>query len=134
MLNKQKQIEWTSDDLSVDEQLYDGFFDDRDKNLMTDIHDASPETLSNFITQLNDPRLKALLPLYKARNYPADLSSQERSDWEAFCQQRLMSGKTQSRLARYMQRITELATKPTTDKDQYLLEELRLYGESIMPV
>ena len=133
MLNKQKQIEWTSDDKSVDEQLYDGFFDRHDNKLMAEVHKATPDNLSNFMTEFHDPRLKALLPLYKARNYPSQLSSEERVDWELFCQQRLFSGNEQSRLARYLQRITELGAKPITKKNEYMLEELKLYGESIMP-
>jgi exodeoxyribonuclease-1 len=133
LLNKQKQIEWTSDEQSVDEQLYDGFFDRPDKQLIEAVHQASPDKLSDFIFKLGDPRLKALLPLYKARNYQAYLNTQERSAWETFCEQRLLSGKDQSRLAGYMQRIDELAAKPETSQQSYLLEELRLYGQSIMP-
>lgn len=131
--NQQMQIEWTSAEQSVDEQLYDGFFDDQDRKLMADVRSSSPETLSDFVSELRDPRLKALLPLYKARNYPLELSSQERTSWETFCEQRLLTGGDQSRLARYMQRVTELADKPSNTKQEYILEELRLYGESIMP-
>jgi len=37
-------------------------------------------------------------------------------------------------LAKYFERLQALATSPgITQNQQYLLEELKLYGESIMP-
>ncbi len=132
-LDKQKQLEWTSGEQYVDEQLYDGFFDDHDKKLMDLIRNASPDSISNYQTELRDPRLKAMLPLYKARNYLNSLNSEERTVWEAFIAKRLFSGQENSRLAKYMQRIAELAASPTNKKQSYILEELRLYGESLMP-
>jgi hypothetical protein len=44
-----------------------------------------------------------------------------------------MDGGTSSRLAKYFARIEELSKGKLTGEQQYLLEELRLYGESIMP-
>jgi exodeoxyribonuclease-1 len=131
--DQQRQTEWTSDDQSVDGQLYDGFFDSHDSNLLTVIRAASPDELADFKDQVHDPRLQSLLPLYKARNYPAHLSAEEREVWETFCQTRLLSGQTSSRLAKYMQRIQELAATNNDQSQTYILEELRLYGESIMP-
>jgi exodeoxyribonuclease I len=130
---KQQQTEWMSDEQSVDAQLYDGFFDDHDKKLMTKIHSSLSSKLSGFESELHDPRLKALLLLYKARNFPASLSDEEQTSWQTFCQNRLLSGNAQSRLARYMKRLSELVENTTTKKQSYLLEELILYGESIMP-
>jgi len=131
--DKQRQTEWTSDDQSVDGQLYDGFFDSHDNNLLAAVRAASPDELGDFIDQVHDPRLQAMLPLYKARNYPAHLTAEEREAWETFCQTRLLSGQTSSRLAKYMQRIQELASTINDPAQTYILEELRLYGESIMP-
>ncbi len=132
--DKQRQTEWTSDDQSVDGQLYDGFFDSHDSNLLPVIRVAKPDELGDFIAQIHDPRLQALLPLYKARNYPANLTAEEREAWETFCQTRLLSGQTSSRLAKYMQHIQELASTTNDQTQRYILEELRLYGESIIPV
>jgi exodeoxyribonuclease-1 len=132
--DKQRQTEWTSDDQSVDGQLYDGFLDSHDSNLLAAIRAANPDELADFMDQIHDPRLQALLPLYKARNYPSRLTAEEREVWEAFCQTRLLSGQTSSRLAKYMQRIQELAAANNDHSQTYILEELRLYGESIIPV
>jgi exodeoxyribonuclease-1 len=133
LLDKQQQTEWLSAEISVDGQLYDGFIDKQDQTAMRAIRAASPEEISSFSEQLRDPRHKALLPLYKARNFPASLSEEERAIWDNFCAQRLLEGGDRSRLAQYMLRTQELLGTVTTDVQRYLLEELRLYGESLLP-
>ncbi len=119
---------------TADNALYDGFLKDTDKNLFPDIHHSSPEHLQNFATKLQDNRLRERLPLYKARNYPKSLDDTERTAWDKFVSDTLFQGGSSSRLAKYLTRINELQASPTTtQKQQYLLEDLRLYGESIMP-
>lgn len=119
---------------TVDNALYDGFLKDSDKRLFSDIHRSSPERLSDFVAKFQDNRLVELLPLYKARNFPRSLNDTERAAWEKFVSDSLFVGGDKSRLARYLTRIHELKTLPTTTKkQQYLLEDLRLYGESIVP-
>jgi exonuclease I len=75
-----------------------------------------------------------LLPLYKARNYSQALTGEERAVWDDFCHKRLLEGDTDSRLAKYFARLKELAGTGLSDEQAYLLEELKLYGESIVPV
>jgi exodeoxyribonuclease-1 len=118
----------------VDACMYEGFFSGQDKQLMSVVRAAAPEELSNLGLKFQDQRLEALLPLYKARNYPKLLTSEERQEWERFCEQRLLSGGKQSRMAKFMIRLQELAEiGHLTDHQRYLLEELQLYAESIMP-
>lgn len=133
LMDKQQQTEWNTKIQTADEQLYDGFFDNHDGNLLPVIRAAQPDELSQLKSDLHDPRLQALLPLYKARNYPADLSQSERAEWDAFCQERLQSGGERSRLAAFAKRLSELgeSTKLTTNQ-RYLLQELQLYAESIV--
>lgn len=120
-------------ELDVDERLYEGFISDADKSAMRAVRAAAPDELTGLADNLRDQRLKNLLPLYKARNYPASLSPEERGAWEDFCQRRLTAGGENSRLARYFARIQELAADKPSRQNQYLLEELKLYGESIIP-
>ena len=117
----------------VDARLYDGFMANGDKPLMRAVRAAKPADLMDFTNKLNDDRLKQLLPRYKARNYPESLSDDERKAWEEHCRQWLMDGGQQSRLAQYFTRLQELAATAGGDQT-YLLEELQLYGQSIMPV
>ena len=77
--------------------------------------------------------MKLLAPLYKARNYPSSLSAEERLAWEQHVSQLLFDGGPQSALSTYFSRLQELAAGTLTSQQEYLLEELQLYGESVMP-
>jgi exodeoxyribonuclease-1 len=120
--------------LTVDERLYDGFIGDADKTRMRAVRAAEPTELGELAEGFHDNRLKSLLPLYKARNYPKSLDADERADWDSFCRHKLLDGGDQSRAARYFARLEEVRTARPNTRQQYLLEELRLYGESILPV
>lgn len=117
----------------VDERLYDGFIDGLDKQMLKQVRSAQPAELNAFIGKFQDARLKMLLPRYKARNFPASLSSEERAAWEVFIAQKLFDGGPSSRLAKYFGRLQQLAQGRLTPQQEYLLTELQLYGESIMP-
>lgn len=118
---------------SVDTQLYDGFISDADRRVADKMLTVKPGALSSFADEFKDPRLKGLLPLYKARNFPASLTDEERAAWESHREQALAGGGAESALARFGERLSELAAEKTDSNEQYLLEELRLYAESIMP-
>jgi exodeoxyribonuclease-1 len=134
LMNKQRQTELIASETEVDAQLYDSFIDKQDQTVMSAVRAAEPGDIMAFEETLHDPRLKALLPLYKARNFPRELSADERAAWEDFRTKRLTYGGEQSRLATFFKRIEELAQSGhLTDERKFILEELRLYGESIMP-
>lgn len=119
----------------VDTQLYTGsFLDNSDKQALPAIRAAQPAAVAGFATTLHDERLKGLLPRYKARNYPETLTEEERQVWEEFCRQRVMDGGPQARLATFFKRLQELASGSLTSEQTFLLEELQLYGQSIVPV
>jgi exodeoxyribonuclease I len=117
----------------VDSQLYDGFIDSSDKQVERAIRAAKPENIADFAGKLRDERLKKMLPLYKARNYYGSLTGEERKAWEDFCRDRLMAGGPNAKLAKYFSRLQELAATNLTSEQTYLLEELQLYGQSVMP-
>lgn len=128
-----EQIGMIDNQLTVDSRLYEKFIDDSDKRIMSVVRTASPDQLSDLDTDFKDARLQGLLPLYKARNYPKSLSADERAAWDEFCAQKLFEGGTTSRLAKYFARLADLAAGTVTDAQKYLLEELQLYGQSIVP-
>lgn len=132
-METQQQTQWLRDETDVDGQLYDGFYDDHDCKLLSVVRAADPSELASLKDDLHDSRLQALLPLYKARNYPTKLDSDERAAWDEFCKQRLIGAGAQSPLAKFAMRLQELAATKLTQNQQYLLEELRLYAESITP-
>lgn len=128
------QNEMFGNEAAVDGQLYDGFFERRDKETMTKIRSTPAKEMAQVKPQFQDKRLQALYPLYKARNFSKYLTGEERAKWDAFCRQRLMEGGQSSRLATYFSRLEELSKAPgLTENKRYLIEELRLYGEAIMP-
>lgn len=131
VLNSEQQKRQKTITNPVDEQLYDGFFDSHDTNLMGVVRAASPDELNELAADFHDQRLKKMLPLYKARNHPKDLTDEERAAWEAHRFAVLMEGGTESRVAKFMHRLSTLAENLTADR--FLLEELQLYAESIMP-
>jgi exodeoxyribonuclease-1 len=119
---------------TVDERLYDGFFGPGDKQAMRSVRSSKGEQLiaSNF--SFSDERLTSLLPLYKARNYPQSLTSEERAAWDEFCHNQVFAGEQTSKLAKFFKRLAELgANAELSDEKKYLLEELQLYGQSIVP-
>ena len=118
---------------SVDGRLYENLFDSNDKQAMRAVRAIGPSEMSDERIKFHDDRLSALLPLYKARNYPQSLSSEERADYDAFCHQQVFDGGQQSKLVIYFNRLAELAKTDITDQQKYLLEELQLYGQSIVP-
>ncbi len=134
ILDDAMQATFKSEDRHVDGQLYDGFFGAQDKQSMRVVRAAKPDELGDLNMHFSDKRLEALLPLYKARNYPKSLSGEEREQWDAFCNQQLLGGGQHSRMAKYLGRLQDIVSKgDLTSHQEYLLEELKLYAESIMP-
>ncbi len=135
-LDAKREAEQTSlvdNQATVDARLYDGFLGDADRAVLPKIRTASPDQLAGFKDEVHDGRLKNLLPLYKARNYPASLTPDERAAWDEFCRQQLFEGGPASGLGRYFTRLDELAAGSLDAEKQYIVEELKLYGQSIVP-
>jgi exodeoxyribonuclease-1 len=134
IMDKRRQASFLVDERDVDNQLYDGFFNDTDKTAMRVVRAAEADELSSLHLTFHDARLNTLLPLYKARNFPRVLTDEERETWEKFRYHKLVDGGSRSVVSRYFTRLGELAArKDLTSNQKYLLEELQLYGESIMP-
>lgn len=84
---------YTSNEFAVSEdpeqQLYDGFINDRDRRLCEQVRIAEPQQLGTEAWPFDDPRLPELLFRYRARNFAETLSVTEQQRWLSFCQQRL---------------------------------------------
>lgn len=128
ILDKQQQTRLMENENDVDGRLYDSFLQDADRNLLGRVHNASPDNLIQDQFGFNDDRMVKLLPLYKARNFPKKLSDSERAEWETF-----RDGKISKQMPGYLKRLQELLLVTKDQEKLYLLEELRLYAESISP-
>lgn len=131
---KTRQTSFVVDVNDVDTQLYDGFFNDADRSKMSVVRASDENALADLHLDFADSRLEKLLLLYKARQFPKSLTADEQVLWQQYRTDRLLKGDSQSKMAKYFARINELASRGELTQNQiYLLEELKLYGESIMP-
>lgn len=134
LLDDERGEHWSRQLTDADAALYDGFMQEGDKRLMAVIRAAQPNEFTELEGSLHDQRLKDILPRYKARNFSDQLSDEERANWEKYRYHVLMEGGAKSRLARFMHRLGQLAESERGQDKRYLLEELQLYAESIMPI
>ncbi len=118
---------------SVDTQLYDAFVSQGDSKQMAVFRRADPSGFAEEANKFTDARLKKLAPLYKARNYPNKLSDEERQAWESYRQEKLLGGGQRSEAAQYFEKLGQLYQTATAEQ-RFLLEELQLYAESILPL
>ena len=118
--------DFTSDS-DVEGQLYDGFTPDADRARVRAVAVASAEDLADFHPTFIDERLPELLLRYKARNFPTSLSEDEQKKWEEY-----RAAKFQREIPRFMENLTRLAKTPNVD--DFLLQELQLWAESIAPI
>jgi exodeoxyribonuclease I len=124
-----RQTGLVDDPQKVDGQLYDSFIGDADRSKMSVIRAAKPAELDKLGVEFSDGRLKLLLPLYKARNFPKFLDDDEQAAWRGFT-----ASKLSPELPVFFKRLEEVAKTPGLDAEKrYLLEELNLYAQSITP-
>jgi len=108
-------------------QLYDGFLNDRDRLRVEAVRNADERELADFHPEFQDERLAPLLLHYKARNFPRSLSEDDLAQWETWRAQHL-----QAQLPQFMVFLQRLA--PTaTDEQQFILQELQLWAEAVLP-
>ena len=136
IIDKEKQELYKERDLNApaEQQMYSDFIGIFDKTVSARLRHASPGEIGDFANQFHDQRLRDMVPLYKARNYPKFLTADEIRAYDDYRREQLLGGGEKSRAAKYFKRLGELANKENkTLQEDYLLEELRLYGESILP-
>lgn len=93
------------------------------------------DELIDYKPEFDDPRLSSLLFLYKARQVPGSLLSEDREIYEQYVAKKLLDGGDQSQYAQFMNRLNELAKLDYLDADKrFILEELALYAQSIVPL
>ncbi len=106
--------------------LYDGFLDNSDKTRCAAVRRATIDELADFHPDFHDSRLPELLLHYKARNFEKSLSESEHKKWEEYRIARI-----KSRQNSYIKAIQDIAAQ--SDADTYILEELQLWYQSLLP-
>ncbi|WP_369601551.1 exodeoxyribonuclease I [Hahella sp. SMD15-11] len=125
--------ESTDDDADV--ALYQGFWPDSDRKLMQEVHRQPPELLGELDVKFSDDRLKTLFFRFRARNYPETLNSEERERWERYRYTKLTDPDSRYlTFERYFAEIQRLMARPDCSaRDREILENLIIYGQSILP-
>ncbi|MEO5691206.1 MAG: exodeoxyribonuclease I [Candidatus Saccharimonadales bacterium] len=109
----------------VEHKLYDQFTADKDKPRINAVRNATASELADFHPEFIDKRLDVLLFRYKARNYPTTLSEDEYVEWESY-----RMAKLQQKLPPFLIALERLKR---SGAESYVLEELHLWAESIIP-
>ena len=115
-----------------EQQLYDGFINEHDRQLFPAIRAAAPESLSAFASQLKDKRLQALLFRYRARHFPEVLTEDERQRWQEWRYHRITEPEygASITLEDYFTELDTLAeAKPAP---QAMVQSLMEYGDQLL--
>lgn len=111
-----------------EQQLYDGFLNDRDRIRVEAVRNASDRELADFHPEFDDERLTPLLLHYKARNYPRTLSESEVTEWENWRRKSL-----HAQLPSFTKALQRLSAQSLGDEKTFVLQELQLWAEAILP-
>jgi exodeoxyribonuclease-1 len=110
-------------------QLYDGFVTDVDVMRIEKVRQADEQALADMHPEFVDERLPDLLLHYKARNFPMSLAEDEVVLWEKW-----RAARIQRQLPSFLSRLQKLAAVTTDENKQFVLQELQLWAESIVPI
>ena len=110
-----------------------GFFSEKDKKQMANIHNTAPDELGTQTWSFDDQRLPEMLFRYRARNYPETLTADEQAQWLEHCRDRLIEGESghlnfKNFYAEIEQQRTE--TEPDDDKNQ-ILNKVEEFGREL---
>ncbi len=110
-------------------QLYDGFVSEGDNLRIEKVRNANEQQLADLHPGFVDERLEGLLLHYKARNFPKSLAEDEAEAWEEW-----RANHIKAALPEFVTRLNEIAKTTTDESKMFILQELQLWAESIVPI
>lgn len=110
-------------------QLYDGFLSASDVLRVEKVRNLDETGLADYHPEFSDERLGPLLLHYKARNFPSSLAEDESMQWEEW-----RSARIQAQLPGFIDQLQRLSSTTTDESKQFILQELQLWAESVMPI
>ena len=114
----------------ADEHLYDSFVSRSDSDKFPQAR-TKAKLAKEYNISFNDERLNQIYLLYRARNYPEQLSSSEQASWDKYLKEKLLTGQP-SQLDSFNQEMFNLE-KEIKDKNKLkLLKELKSYVSTIL--
>ncbi len=109
--------------------LYDGFISGPDALRVETVRNSTAKDLVDYHPNFSDERLSPLFLHYKARNYPSTLSEDEVGLWEEWRAERLAA-----QLPAFSTSLQKLASGQQSSNNEYVLRELQLWAEAILPI
>lgn len=129
--------EFNNIDKDPDLMLYSGgFFSRDDKARMDEIRNTPREILGELELTFDDRRLPEMFTRYLARNYPDQLNSEQREEWEEHRRVKLLQtdGGGSLTMEQYFNRLNELAMdEQLPDSKRIMLQDLADYAQGIYP-
>ncbi|MCO4787212.1 MAG: exodeoxyribonuclease I, partial [Marinomonas atlantica] len=124
-------------DKDPDLMLYSGgFFSRDDKTRMEEIRNTPSDILGELEMTFDDRRLPEMFTRYLARNYPDQLNSDQREEWEEHRRVKLLQedGGGSLTMDQYFKRLNELAMDESiSDSKRIMLQDLADYAQGIYP-
>ena len=112
-----------------DQQLYGGsFFNDTDKNTMTELHKVEGDELVGFRDRFQDDRLEEMVFRFQARNHPESLEPDERQQWDQYRLERWHQGDA---IDEVMNKIATLKSERHDEQSNTVLVDLQRYIQSL---
>jgi exodeoxyribonuclease-1 len=126
--------QYVGEETDPDFMLYEGFINDRDRNILNRIVSMRYDGLSSLNPSFEDKRLPELFFRYRARNYPETLDYSENIRWAAYRRSRLTE-KTVNGDLTLIEYMTELQDHnlavDLTDDQRRILADLREYVDVV---
>ena len=113
--------------------LPDGFVGNADRRRLNDIRKLDSAGLAKARFSFDDPRLQELVFRYRARSFPASLSSEESKRWDEHRRARLVQGEGGFKsIDTYFAEIDALSEK-VDERGEALLGALYDWAERVVP-
>lgn len=110
-------------------RLYDGFISDLDKMRAEKVRTASRRDIKSLNPEFGDARLAAMYPNYVMRNFSQSASDDQCQAFEVYRNERLI--RQSPKFIRDFEQVLKRSNLST--HQEFVLEELKLWYESVMP-
>lgn len=129
-----EQAELFGGSKDVDQSIYDGFWTDQQKRQLNELVLSPPEAIIGKANDFGDPKIEEMAFRFVARNYRKKLTPDQAESWQTKRAQIMLSGGEKSMAADFGRKLELAYQKVDSENKRYLLTELQLYAESIMPI
>lgn len=127
---EQQAMFGTSED--ADESMYDAFWKDSERLALAELRRKNPAEIIDSAPKNND-RINELAFRFVARNFPEHLTQEQSLQWETTRAKLINGSKNKSPLVAFGQKLQQASMGAISEKQQFLLTELELYVQSILP-